>query len=179
MKILLLLCLLVCFACTLLKAQSRRPGPGNTPQKQLPRNVYGPQSLLAVTFMQKTGADSLGSVVYNNQYYLQKSRVQRINGLVLMAGGSVIGAFGMRNNSIYPGSSATKDPLSANEIREQRTLGITSLVMMAGSISYFVSSLINRNKAGLKLTSQKTSFGSSNKACKKVTSLTFAIPIGK
>lgn len=125
---------------------------------------------------------SMGATFYDNAYYLQKSRAQQFNGLVLMAGGSFIGAMGIRNelNRIF---YETEDAKSGNDYKMEKLsytkLAVTGLVLMAGSIPYFISALRNKNKVGLKLTCQKTSFGASPKACKKVTSLTFGIPIGR
>ena len=58
-------------------------------------------------------------------------------------------------------------------------LPLTGLVMVAAGISHFINFLKNKNNAGLNLACQKTSFGASNKACKKVTGITFSIPIRK
>jgi hypothetical protein len=54
----------------------------------------------------------------------------------------------------------------------------TGLMMMAGSIPYLIMALQTKHK-GLSLCSQKTTYGSFNKARKKVTGITFSVPIGK
>lgn len=127
-------------------------------------------------------ADSLRATFYNNDYYLQRSRNQQLNGFVLMAGGSLISAIGIRNG-LNRGINFKDDTNHGDEYKFEKIsctrLAVTGLVLMAGSIPYFISALRNKNKVGLKLTCQKTSFGASPKACKKVTSLTFGIPIGR
>ena len=55
---------------------------------------------------------------------------------------------------------------------------VTGLMMMAGSIPYLIMALQTKHK-GLTLCSQKTTYGSFNKARKKVTGITFSVPIGK
>ncbi|MEO6229841.1 MAG: hypothetical protein ABJB11_14055 [Ferruginibacter sp.] len=126
--------------------------------------------------------DSLATKPYNNAWYLQKSRAQQFNGIVLIAGGSLIGAMGLHYgfNHIY---DEMDDIKNGNDYKFEKSsctrLAVTGLVLIAGSIPYFISALRNKNKVGLKLTCQKTSFGASAKACKKVTSLTFGIPIGR
>ena len=136
--------------------------------------------------MEKTSSQNLlaqlsAKATDDPAYYLQKSKTQQLNGLVLITGGSLISFFGTRtalNISNYP---LTKNPFPVNGNGGNASLRIalTGLVMMAGSIPYFLYSLKNKKIAGLKLTCQKTSFGTSARACKKVTGLTFAIPIGK
>ena len=124
--------------------------------------------------------DSLYKLLKDQQYYLQKSRSQTINGIVLMAGGSVISAVGIGYGAgNYLGTN--NDPHNAAAKYEKicgAKLALTGLAMMAGSIPYFIQALKNKDK-GLKLTCQKTTFGSCNKDYKKVTSLTFSFPIGK
>ena len=82
---------------------------------------------------------------------------------------------------INGGNSYTKSPLYVNttESCNYTKLAFTGLVMIAGSIPYFLNAIKSKKLAGLKLACQKTTFGANNKACKKVTGLTFAIPIGK
>ncbi|MEO6732390.1 MAG: hypothetical protein ABIN01_14325 [Ferruginibacter sp.] len=119
---------------------------------------------------------------FDHSYYLQKSKAQKINGLVLITGGSVMSLLGIRSVlDVSQSHSFTKDNLntSFNENIAYSRIAITGLVMMAGSIPYFISALKNKKVAGLKLTCQKTSFGASNKARQKVTGITFSIPIGK
>ncbi|MEP7107238.1 MAG: hypothetical protein ABI760_04635 [Ferruginibacter sp.] len=114
-------------------------------------------------------------------YYLQKSKVQKINGLVLITGGSFMSFLGIRSGLDISKSISFRKSLfqaNSNEFNTYSRLALTGLVIMAGSIPYFINSLKNKKIAGLKLTCQKTSFGAANKACKKVTGLTFSVPIG-
>ncbi len=109
----------------------------------------------------------------------QKSRSQQINGLALFTGGSVMGWLGLR----YYGKDWKKTAASGQFNNLNATaagkLAITGLVMMAGSIPYFICALKNKHKAGFKLSCQKTSIGVNNRACRKVTGITYAIQIGK
>lgn len=129
-----------------------------------------------------TSSGRLISPVYDPAYYLQKSKAQKINGLVLITGGSLLGFLGTRSGWKNKGGYALRSG-SFRSIEHEYTacsrVAITGMIMMAGSIPYFISALKNKYKAGLKLTCQKNSFGASNKASKKVIGLTYAIPIGK
>jgi hypothetical protein len=157
-------------------------------------NVYGQNEEIAaneklrvatgrdpITHQEITNADKFTTPVYDQAHFLQKSKTQKSNGLVLLTGGSVISFFGISSRlDISNGDSFINSPFHSN--RDQYTtysgLALTGLVMMAGSIAYFINSWKNKNKAGLKFTCQKTSFGAPNKALKKVSGLTFSIPIG-
>jgi len=55
---------------------------------------------------------------------------------------------------------------------------VSGLMLIASSIPYLIMALQTKHK-GLRLCSQKTTYGSLNKASKKVTGITFSIPIGK
>lgn len=118
---------------------------------------------------------------FNKAYYLQKSLTQKINGLVLFTGGSVIGYLGIKSGLEFSKDFSLSKNLFRNQYENSGScrMALTGLVLVAGSIPYFIYSLKNKNKAGLKLTCQKTSFGTTNKAYKKVTGLTFAFPLGQ
>jgi hypothetical protein len=124
--------------------------------------------------------DSSVTRIPDQQYYLRKSRIHTINGLVLFAGGSVMSALGARNESTV--GFATQN-LHGQPNKYERVssanLAVTGIVMMAGSIPYFISALRNKNKAGLKITSQRNLVCAGNKGYKKVTSITYCIPLGK
>ncbi len=130
-----------------------------------------------------TNDTQLPATNYDQAYFIQKSKAQKLNGMVLLTGGSVMSLLGIRSmmdvsNSIYPGS---KNPLQVNlfETSNNSRLALTGLVMIAGSIPYFLNALKNKKLVGLKLACQKTIIGTNKKACRKVTGITFAIPIGK
>ncbi|MDO9373083.1 MAG: hypothetical protein Q7T76_01630 [Ferruginibacter sp.] len=58
-------------------------------------------------------------------------------------------------------------------------VALTGFVLLAGNIPYFIKSLRNDDKTGLKLTSQRGRIAAGNKGFKRVTSLTFAIPLAR
>lgn len=125
--------------------------------------------------------DSTGRHLADQVNYIQRSRAHQLNGLVLFASGSIIGVSGIRSSNYgynilnkYPENNA----VNTNERLSATRQTLTGLAMIAGSIPYFISALKNRSK-GLKLTSQRTTAGCSNKASKGITSLTFCVPIGK
>lgn len=68
--------------------------------------------------------------------------------------------------------SGTKTPGKTSGCR-----AIGGLVMLLNSVRYFATTL--RTRAGIQLCCQKTRCGSSLKAYKKVTGVTFALPIGR
>lgn len=114
--------------------------------------------------------------------YLQKSKLQKVNGLLLITGGSVMRFLSNPARWEIPGNvSFVKSALNQNnyENNSGSRLALTGPVMMAGSIPYFIASLKNKKIAGIQLVCQKTSFGASNKARKKVTGITYSIPLGK
>ena len=124
---------------------------------------------------------NLSPATYDYNYYLKKSKTQSMSGIVLITSGTLMRMLGNRYSSdLFSGNSA-KSPLypNKNENFNCSGLALTGLIMMAGSIPYFIYALKNKKIAGLKFTCQKTSCGPSNKTYKKVTGLTFAIPLGK
>ena len=58
-------------------------------------------------------------------------------------------------------------------------LALTGFFLMAGNIPYIIKSLRSPDKSGIKLTSQKSRIAAGNKGYKKVSSLTFAIPLAR
>lgn len=122
------------------------------------------------------------SANYDQAYFVQKSKTQKLNGVVLLTGGSVMSILGIRSIMDVPNRyTFAKDPRQVNlfENNHYSRLALTGLVMIAGSIPYFLNALKNRKLVGIKLACQKTFVGTNRKACRKVTGITFAIPIGK
>ncbi len=148
------------------------------PQAGSPEQISQPPAILVPVV---STLSPYSNATLPNVYYLKKSLSQKINGLVLFTGGSLVGYLGIRSGMDMPGNSFSKNPFQPGSIDNNSSykMALTGLVLMAGSIPYFIHSMKNKHKAGLKLTCQKTAFGASNKACKKVTGLTFAIPLGK
>ena len=58
-------------------------------------------------------------------------------------------------------------------------IALTSFVLMAGNIPYLIKSLRSPDKSGIKLTSQKGRIAAGNKGFKRVTGLTFAVPLAR
>ncbi len=169
MKLRLLLLMWVSGVCICTKAQQGKisPVPGNIVANR-------PDGFI----MMQT--DSVVSRRFDQQYYLRKSRIHTINGLVLFAGGSVMSAFGAKNgNSVGFGPQNRHGGQNQYERVSSANLAFTGIVMMAGSIPYFISALRNKDKAGLKLTSQRNLVCAGNKGYKKVTSITYCIPLGR
>ena len=59
-----------------------------------------------------------------------------------------------------------------------KRFAVTGLALIASRIPAFIRSL-NLHQKGLSLRCQKTSYGSFNKARKKVTGITFSVPLGR
>lgn len=129
-----------------------------------------------------TNNTQLPATNYDQAYFVQKSKAQKLNGVVLLTGGSVMSLLGIRSIMDVPnGYTLAKNPRQVNlfENNSHSRLALTGLVMIAGSIPYFLNAIKNKKLAGLKLACQKTFIGTNKKACRKVTGITFAIPIGK
>ena len=58
-------------------------------------------------------------------------------------------------------------------------IALTSFALMAGNIPYLLKSLRSPDKSGIKLTSQKGRIAAGNKGFKRVTGLTFAVPLAR
>jgi len=185
MKIRILFLCWMCGICFGIKGQDFKMPAVATDSSALPAPIYNYSynSLQKNLSAQKIGYDSLQTSLNLNALYLQKSRAHQINAFVLMAGGSMMSAVGIRNGIMATYNTMEREGPGKEQNNYQRFSGnrmaLTGLVMMAGSIPYFISALKNKNKAGLKFTSQKNSFGTNHKACKGVTSLTYAIPLGR
>ena len=97
-----------------------------------------------------------------------------------MANGSSVitasGRNGLADNYFSSKNAGRSNWKYENLLPKRKT--VTGLMMIAGSIPYLIMALQTKHK-GLTLCSQKTTYGSFNKARKKVTGITFSVPIGK
>jgi hypothetical protein len=116
---------------------------------------------------------------YDKAYYLKKSRNNRIASLCLVGGGLVIAGIGALT---FP---KNYDPLWENESdTESKADASTALIVvgiaaMLSSIPFTVMSSVNKRKANLMVSSQKTGFGVPPNVGKHITGITMAISIGK
>ena len=58
-------------------------------------------------------------------------------------------------------------------------VALTGFMLIAGNIPYYIRSLRTPDKTGLRLTSQKSRIAAGNKGFKRVTGLTFAVPLAR
>jgi hypothetical protein len=167
MKTYFIISLLAIFAQTNLQAQGSSSG------------YFAAQSINKDTrfhsisiLTQKAELDSAKQPVHPAQATPQTNRLQKIDQFVR-------GSFGFSNNMPSNYLTALKDnyPPVNNLKNRKLTATVTGFALVARTIPYFLKAI--RNKAGLRFCCQKTTFGTLNKARKKVTGITFAIPIGK
>lgn len=116
---------------------------------------------------------------YDKAYYLKKSRNNRIASLCLAGGGLVIAGIGALT---FP---KNYDPIWENDSdTESKADASTALIVigcaaMLSSIPFTVMASVNKRKANVMVSGQKTGFGTPPNVGKHITGITMAISIGK
>jgi hypothetical protein len=109
----------------------------------------------------------------DHDLYLQRSRNQRITGLVLLGTGLVSSGIAVllatSNNTNY----------NSNNGSTAVALFIIGAATGIASIPFMVLAHVNKNKAKVEVTGQKTGFGLPRNIGKEITGITLSIPIGK
>jgi len=175
-----LLVLLAVFACLTIKAQYHEVvTAGERGFNEHPANVdnnsatgFAPELPLATT---KLIPSTLG-----DKYLFHENRCRYISGLVSTINGSLASTRGVQNGLAGNFSSPKNEERFKWKYENllPKHAAVSGLMLIAGSIPYLIMALQTKHK-GLSLCSQKTTYGSFNTARKKVTGITFSIPIGK
>ncbi len=117
--------------------------------------------------------------IYDKAYYLKKSRNNRIASFCLVGGGLVIAGIGAltfpKDYDILFDNSSEKE----NKADVSTALIIAGCATMLASIPFTVMASVNKRKANLIVTSQKTGFGVPSTVSKSITGITMNIPIGR
>jgi hypothetical protein len=116
---------------------------------------------------------------HDKDYYQKKSRNNRIASICLAGGGLVIAGIGALT---FP---KNYDPLWENDSdTESKADAATAIIVvgcaaMLSSIPFTVMASVNKRKANVMVSSQKTGFGVPPTVGKHITGITMAISIGK
>lgn len=122
------------------------------------------------------------------QEYLNKSRTQKTAAWWLLGGGLLLSGIGTAisfTESVDVVANSVAGIFSGNNNTSNSTsavgpiLGVSGLVMMAGSIPLFISAGKNKHRAILAVRDQPVPAGLPIAVSKNITGLTFSIPIGK
>lgn len=158
----IILFILVAFNCHELAAQF----------KSVNEIPAGNSDVSSITIMPSVNSNLLRPATgKDHAYYQEKSRKQRTAGLVLLGSGVLLSGVGLiistRNDASF----------------DQTETGITVMGVGAAagiaSIPFMILAHVNRNKARVMLSSQKTSAGIPYKYGKGLASVTVSIPLGK
>ena len=104
-------------------------------------------------------------------YYIQKSKNQRTAGLVLLGGGVLLSGIGLL---VAANKNASFDDAATGGV----IMGLGALAGL-GSIPLMIMAHVNKNKAKLMLSKQKTGFGVPSNVSKDITGITMIMPVGK
>lgn len=115
----------------------------------------------------KTGFDD--PITKDYDFYIQKSKNQRAAGWVLLGGGVLLSGVGLL---IGANSSATFSQAETGVI----IMGVGALAGL-GSIPLMIMAHVNKNKAKLMLSNQKTGFGVPPNVSKDIRGITLSFPI--
>lgn len=111
------------------------------------------------------------SIVKDQAYYLQKSKNQQTAGLVLLGAGVFISGIGLL---VATNQNASFDQAATGVI----IMGIGAVSGIV-SIPLMIMSHVNKVKAKLMLSTQKTGYGFPHQYGKDLTGLTLSFPIGR
>ncbi len=144
-------------------------------------NIHTMDKPLAVTsmFINKANLNNSPDSAFNKEYYLKKSRNNRIASLCLVGGGLVIAGIGALTfpknfDVIWENDSDTESKADAST-----ALIVVGIAAMLSSIPFTVMASVNKRKANLMVTSQKTAFGVPANVSKSITGITLSFPLGK
>ena len=130
-------------------------------------------------FISNANTNNNPDSAFNKEYYLKKSRNNRIASLCLVGGGLVIAGIGALT---FP---KDYDLIFENEAdKESKADASTALIVvgiaaMLSSIPFTVMASVNKRKANLMVSSQKTGFGVPPNVGKHITGVTMTITLGK
>lgn len=116
---------------------------------------------------------------YDKAYYLKKSRNNRIASLCLVGGGLVIAGIGAltfpKDYDLVFENASDKE----NQADVSTALIVVGCAAMLSSIPFTVMASVNKRKANLMVTTQKTGFGVPSNVSSNITGISMTIPIGK
>ena len=170
MKIISFLLLWVPGAICECKAQAPRK-PAND------RSVTAGTNAVPIAF-QQTIPDSLGSA---GQAAERQTCVQMMNVFNFIPGAKFMEpmCLKMDQNKVQGmWEQRQEQPVKLGKICAAK-IALTSFVLMAGNLPYLFKSLRSPDKSGIRLTSQKARIAAGNKGFKRVTGLTFAVPLAR
>ena len=110
--------------------------------------------------------------------YLQKSRNLKTAGWCFLGVGAVGLAIGLASFPTNADIIFTSDEDQAQADRAT-TITIIGSALMLGSTPFFVLANVNKRKASLSFSSQKTGFGVPSKVGKTINGIKLTVPIGK
>lgn len=117
--------------------------------------------------------------VHDEAFYLKKSRNNRIASICLAGGGVVIAGIGAltfpKDYDVFFDNGNAKE----SKADVSTTLIIVGCAALIASIPFTIMASVNKRKANLMVTSQKTGFGVPANVSKEVTGISMTIPIGK
>ncbi len=107
-------------------------------------------------------------------FYMHRSKNLRITGVSLLGAGLILGVSGLlvSSSNSNPNNYDSRDQTIAS-------LFIASAATGIASIPFMVLASVNKQKAKLMLSNQKTGFGVPAKVSKDITGITLALPIGR
>ena len=118
-------------------------------------------------------------VVKDYAYYMKKKRNNKIASFSLLGGGFIIAGIGAlmypKNYDLIWGNDAATE----NKANTATTVIVIGIAAMLTSIPFTILSSVNKRKANLMVTNQKTGFGVPANVSKDITGMTLRIPIGK
>lgn len=116
-----------------------------------------------------TNNDPVDSLIKDYAYYIQKSKNQRVGGLVLLGSGVLLSGIGL-----LIAQNSNLDEIEGGVI----IMGLGALSGLI-SIPIMIMAHANKNKAKLMLSRQKTGLGVPSNWSQNITGVTITIPIGK
>ena len=143
-----------------------------TPVGKIRTNYFSPDKNLYQSLPDPTP-------VHDEAFYLKKSRNNRIASICLAGGGLVIGGIGALTfpkdyDLIFDNGSSKESQADVST-----TLIIVGSAALIASIPFTVMASVNKRKANLMVTSQKTGFGVPANVSKDIVGITLQIPLGK
>ena len=119
------------------------------------------------------------NVVKDYAYYMKKRRNNKIASFSLLGGGFIIAGIGAlmypKNYDLIWGNDAATE----SKADAATTVIVVGIAAMLTSIPFTILSSVNKRKANLMVTNQKTGFGVPANVSKDITGMTLRIPIGK
>ncbi|MEO6490976.1 MAG: hypothetical protein ABIO04_13625 [Ferruginibacter sp.] len=111
-------------------------------------------------------------------YYMAKRRSKNTAAWVLLGGGALATVVGV---AIFPKDYDIifgNDKSTESQATTSNVVMIAGIAAMLGSIPFYISSTLNKQRAHLSIKNQKTGYGLPARGSKKITGLTLSIPLG-